>query len=354
MITIVFTYRNRDIKIVKKCFDSLKDQNNKQFNVTVINYGSNLFYTQQIENIVQEYSFINYIFCSTDKQLWNKSRAINIALKKCTTPYFFVADIDMIFRNDFIEKLQQLKSAETATYFQVGFLNEEESKQDKLFKEYKIKHLTSSEATGITLYLTEILKSINGYNEFYHGWGSEDTDVHLRLQKAGYKIRFYTEELLLLHQWHNRQYRSKNSKEPFHSSLELVNYHYLKQQIACNEPKVNLNFSWGEIPKKVNFKKEILKIVVVTNQQSEIDAILYGVMQVNKGNEIVIKIEKHKEYQSIKNYAKRLLGKKYKVFYNFQAINDLLLSHLISYYRNCYYEYKWNKNENTIQLKIAL
>jgi len=181
MITLVLTYRNRSEDILVKCLDSLATQSTKNFNTVLVNYGSNKTHTELLENTLKNYSFINYLFCDVSQQLWCKSKAINTVLKKCDTSHFFVGDIDMMYHKNFIETLETLKN-KSVTYFQVGFLSQtESSKEVTNFEDYAINFKSNEEATGMTLYPTDVLKGINGYDEFYHGWGSEDTDTHLRL-----------------------------------------------------------------------------------------------------------------------------------------------------------------------------
>ena len=108
MLSLVLTYRNRDLKIVKRCLGSLKIQSDQDFKVFLVNYGSSDKFTAEIEGLVKLYDFIDYIFVPTYGQLWNKSKAINIALKKCTTSYFLMGDIDLIYHPEMIEKCKQL------------------------------------------------------------------------------------------------------------------------------------------------------------------------------------------------------------------------------------------------------
>ena len=61
---------------------------------------------------------------------------------------------------------------------------------EKEYNDYQIKFKTNLEATGITLFPTEILKRMNGFDEFYHGWGAEDTDAHNRLKNLGLEFEF--------------------------------------------------------------------------------------------------------------------------------------------------------------------
>lgn len=353
MLTLVLTYRNRDLNVVQKCLDSLQHQTNNNFKVILVDYGSAENYADGLSKIISNYSFIKLIYCPVKQQLFNKSKAINIALKNTNTEYFFVADVDMIFKDNFVQKILQIKQKDKIYYFQVGFLTKTESNLNKKFIEYNIKHLTTPEATGMTLYPTKLLKEINGYDEFYHGWGAEDTDVHFRLRNAGYKVLFYDKELLLIHQWHSKSYRSNKSKEPFHSSLEKINHQYLNIANTKKRILANSNFNWGVLPKKESFTKNTA-IISLTNQKSEIEALLSGIMGNYKDKKLIVNIVPHKDYKSLKNSLKKKLGKKYLVFYEFEEINNLILETIIARFRNNYYEYNWDKSGSIIKLNIAL
>jgi hypothetical protein len=328
------------------------NQTNSSFKLKVVNYGSNEYYSKALETLLVDYFFCELVYVSSEFQLWNKSKAINIALKTCEHPYFFVGDIDMIFRNDFIEKMYGLSKEDEVTYFQVGFLTKEESQKEKPFNDYKLKHISGKEATGMTLYPTAVLKELNGYDEFYHGWGAEDSDVHERLRNLNIKVNFYTEETLLLHQWHSRSYRLKYSGEPFHSTLEQINSKYLEQTIETNKIKANVKFQWGLLQKKIYFDDAIN--LQLTNEKTEVNALLNGTFNDIKNKNLVLSISRSKDFKSLKTIIKKGLGKKHKTFYCFQEVNDLLLMAIISNYRTCYYEYKWDRRNEKITAKIAL
>ena len=248
MLSLVLTYRNRDLKIVKRCLGSLKIQSDQDFKVFLVNYGSSDKFTAEIEGLVKLYDFIDYIFVPTYGQLWNKSRAINIALKKCKTSYFLMGDIDLIYHPEMIEKCKQLVKNYEVVYFQYAFLDQKESLKDYDFFGFEASFLGNEEITGTTLYKTETLKKINGYDEFYHGWGAEDTDVHLRLKNAGHSVYFYDQEILVKHQWHPKQYRSKESEYPFHTNLEKINHRYMVLQNQHKITQANPEFEWGKMP----------------------------------------------------------------------------------------------------------
>lgn len=356
MITLALTYRNRDLGIVKNCLDSLAQQSYRSFQVILVDYGSEMTYSNSLRELIGNYPFVQLISCPVQGQLWNKSRAINIVLKLTETPYFLVGDIDMIFRKDFFLKLFHLKNENTTTYFQVGFLNKEESKKIKPFEEYKINHLSSKDATGMTLYPTALLKSINGYDEFYHGWGAEDTDVHVRLQNKRAIVNFYNEEVLILHQWHPKSYRTRDSLEPYHSQLEKINHRYIQQTEKLKVIKANSHFNWGILP-TVNDYSDLEQqqyTFSITNEKNDIEAFLAGTLFNLKDVILDVEIATHLSYKSLMNKAKKLTGKKHYQFFAFDEINDAILLTVISSFRNQPYHYEYSKIEQIINFKIKL
>ncbi len=355
MITVVLTNRNRDLQLVKNCFASLDNQTNKDFECIVVDYGSSKNNLSDLKELISKYSKIKFISCQTSGQLWCKSRGINIALKASEASHFFVGDIDMIYHSNFIEILNKLENESDAIYFQVGFLSEEESKKNKAFDDYEINFKSTHEATGMTLYTTKSLKAINGYDEFYNGWGSEDTDVHIRLINAKKQVKFYDENILMLHQWHPKTYRSKDSKAPFHSHLESINQKYLEYTEAAKKVKANTTSHWGyynqeayEALKNVDLKFS------VSNELSDVKGFLNNVLLNVKEKTILVSIKNHEAYKSIRQIAKKTLGKKVRTFMTMQDINDLILEFIIVNCRNCPYQFEFNSNLQEISLTIKL
>lgn len=353
MITIALTNRNREESVIRNCLDSLQAQTNTAFRVILVDYGSNQINVDSLKGVVHCYPFVQLIVCPVNKQLWNKSKALNIALRESMTAYFFTADIDMIFHPNFIEILYQLKSEKEVTYFQVGFLNQKESQNCKSFEDYSVNHLSKKDATGMTLFPSALLKSINGYDEFYHGWGAEDTDIHIRIENCKVPIRFYDKHLLILHQWHEKYYRSVKGTDPFHSTLEKINQQYLQQATLLKRTKANLDFTWGTLSAVADFSHSNFSFSL-TNEKNEIDAFLNGTLHYLRGYTIDLELHSHSSYKCLKNEIKQLLGKKYKEFYSFQELNDRLLMTIVCSFRNQPYQYQYSKINQSIRLQIKL
>lgn len=354
MITIALTYRNRELRIVKNCLKSLKEQSVRGFKVVLVDYGSTPQFSGELSVLVKTYNFIELIHCPVDGQLWNKSRAINIALKLCDTPYFLVGDIDLIFHPNFIKTAISEAKKNDVTYFQYGFLGKEESLLNKNFGNFIVDFKGNNEVTGTTLFPTIKLMELNGYDEFYHGWGAEDTDIHIRLKNIGLNIVFFDSEIMVKHQWHAKAYRSKVSTSPFHSKLERINHAYMNITDATKRCRVNLDNNWGIIPSKKQYAKltnkptEYISIypddISVTAVLSQFKNFKNELVQVNI-NETSIKIR-------IKECVKNFLGKKNKKYLPLDVVNNMILEKIIVNYRNTPYTYFYNKNKKELQLLI--
>jgi len=354
MATVVLTNRNRNLQTVKNCLDSLQNQSNDDFELFFVDYGSNDDYVAHLEQLLLKYPKINYINCPVSGQLWNKCRAINIVLQQCKTPYFFVGDVDMLFHSDFISKLHELKNENIVTYFQVGFLSQKETKFNKDFHNATVEFVSRKEATGMTLYPTQLLKEINGYDEFYHGWGAEDTDVHIRLHNLGIKIDFFEKEILLKHQWHPKTYRTKLSTDPYHFELERINHSYIQTSQTGKKIKANIKQQWGVLPEEKEYSKLSGQpdfTIEIEPETSKVNALLAQLD--NFENKVVLIIVKDtSDSNKRKQFAKRILGKKYLEFLPMKIVNNMILQEIVMHYRNLPYQYSFDQNKNLIHLKI--
>ncbi len=346
MISIVLTNRNRNLIIVKKCLDSLKYQCNTDFELFFVDYGSKEEYLLQLEELLANYSNLKFIACPVSDQLWNKSRAINIA--------FFVGDIDMIFHSEFVKKLYIIKDEQKVIYFQVGFLSQKETFLNKEFDNANIAFTSQKEATGMTLYPTKILQEINGYDEFYHGWGAEDTDVHVRMHNFGVSINFFNHEILLKHQWHPKTYRTHLNMDPYHFKLEKINHSYIKISEISNKVQANLNFGWGLIPNQNQYSKLYSDsdfYFDLLSEDSKINAVI-AQLYTFKNKTVSIVVKEAQFNLKIKQVIKKIIGLKHLNFLPMKNVNDILLQEIIVHYRNLPYKYSFDQNKKEIHLKI--
>lgn len=356
MLTILYPYRNREPERVKRSLDSLLQQTNFNFKVVFVDYGSNEALASAIKQLLSGYSFATYVYNFSEFQPWSRAKALNVGLRNSTTDYVFTADVDMIFSPTFITKLYELKDPLKAYYFKVGFLNEQESKANKVFENYTVDFSTGVGAQGLSFFSLKKLEAVNGYDEFLHFWGAEDIDIHNRLEKTGIESIFYSQEILLLHQWH-KSYR-KAEKPTLTKDLQLTNIVKINhQQLILNKrsEKVQVNNDkWGEAISKSDFeellqhrKEQLLfnKVEVITN-------FLFSELP-NIQNEIVnVRFVKDSFKGSIKYKIKKLLGKNVPKYYSLKEINDMILLHIISFYHTYPYTYEITDDLKGITFKI--
>nr|WP_294925842.1 glycosyltransferase [uncultured Flavobacterium sp.] len=357
MITILYAYRNRESKRIKRSLDSLAFQTKQNFNVIFVDYGSKKEIASEIKELVKHYSFCNYHYLFTELQPWNKSKAFNYALKNLDSQYCFTADVDMIFHPEFTSVLEEECNPGKATYFQVGYMSDDENKKEGAnYDHYNIKFLSSRDSTGMTLFPVERLKSIQGFDEFFHFWGAEDTEIHCRIKKTGCELEFYDDKVLMLHQWH-KNYRSR---EKVHLNTELqlsgiveINHRHLALNSENEIRNVNSE-NWGEIISDSEFNEleECGANLILNSKVEVIEHFLFiELPQFQEGILSVCFVEDDFR-RSLKYRFKKLLRKKVPKYYSLKEINDKLLLHIISFYHQFPYTYKVSNDLKSISFKI--
>lgn len=277
MITYIYPYRDRGITRVKRSLNSLSEQYDKDFKVIFVDYGSELKTANQMEQLLAEYPFVNYIYTYSQGKPWSRSNALNIGIKQAQTDFVLSADIDMIFHPTFNGLLKELSDIKKVTYFKVGYLSEKENfDQNNL----KPESYSGSRAKGICLYPKSGLMAINGFDEFFNCWGSEDEDVIDRLQLYGLEKVFYIESILVFHQYHKPFKDLKHKLLSKDLSFDQVRFHNdKKRKFNKNENiiKVNKNRNWGEIVEKEHYDNFVNTSITrtLTSYKTEVDFFLF-------------------------------------------------------------------------------
>lgn len=194
------------------------------------------------------------------KHLWQEDKGFRLAKmrNKCiaasTTEYIIEIDGDVILHHDFIKdhiafakrghylkggrvnigrKLTEVICREqkecSLSVFTPGF----ESKRENalhlptlaryLAPRYR-QHKESALGCNMSFFKDDIL-AINGYDEFYEGWGGEDGDLGRRLQLYGLKKRHLKFAGIVFHLWHDDKYmynKEKNFKHSYRTETKIV------------------------------------------------------------------------------------------------------------------------------------
>ena len=356
MLSILIPYRNRNSSHLANCLKSLQRQTIQDFEVHFIDYGSDIEMASKARKICLEYSFVQYIKHPVQYQPWNKSRALNSVIKNLQSDYCFVADVDMIFHPGFVKIAHDLMDLKKCIYFQVGFLEPDDKVENKRFESFSDYRVSTNEATGLSMFPVNSLRELRGFDEFYHFWGAEDTDMHVRFKNAGYQVEFYNTKILMLHQWHPTYRLEETSKLSMNLQLTgivQINHQYMQSAISQKRTKVNYA-GWGGIPDEkamtalmqAEYNREL------TNEKPVIDSFLYAELSQSQSGILKIKINELDTRTDFKHQAKKLFRKKVPTYYSLKDINDKVLLHIISFYRHQPYYYKVYDKERFIELAI--
>lgn len=356
--TIVFAYRNRDSKRVRLSLLSLKKQIQINFEVVFIDYGSMPYYSEGIKQVVDTFEYATYHYIGHNGLLWNKSKALNYGITKAQTETIFIADVDVIFAQNFSGLVENLMNSNQFHLFKIGYLPQSvttEFIESSDFERLKPKHY--GDTFGIGLFPKSALIKVGGLDEFFHFYGSEDEDLNFRLISAGYKM-CRCEENILLHQWHERYPRKTKENltvTPRLSNIQRINQrHFLRhkenQKAVLNETRKRRYYN------KSDYKilEKPTKIITIENIEAHVVHYLNFELPHRKNDIIKLIVKESTYYKSLKYNIKTVLKKQAQPYLSMKQVNDLVLQKIIFNYRDFNYAYEISEDLKTILFSIDL
>jgi len=359
MLTIIYANRNRELKRIKASLDSLGLQMNKSFKVIFVDYGSEKPLAESLELLMQSYSFVTYYTLETAGLLWNKSKALNYGVKKANSPYIFIADVDLIFKPDTTELLKELADPKKFFLFKLGYLDHLESK--KLSERYNfedIKPYKFGNVNGMILASTEAFLEVNGLDEFFHFYGSEDEDLFARMENAGYK-REVNDDACFYHNWHQSFAGSEDEiitgNPRIKNIMRLNQRHFLRnREMGLTKPKRQNGM--GEVVSKEEraLLKKPTKTFKVFNILAYVEHFLREELPAHKGEIIKVEFVEDPFFHTLRYRIKKLLGKQTQPYCSLKEVNDMVLKEILFKYRNANYSFVISGNVKTIIFCIKL
>ena len=214
---------------------------------------------------------------------FRKTRALNNAVKNSNGDLLIFCDQDLIFGEDYIERMKNLVTKRNFVMGVAGLTTENEKKLilQKLEKNsylesirevseecfFEIKKRIKKERIRILLKTLKLKKrglklvgmsygifkdnylKINGYDEKYQNWGNEDDDFGNRLTVLGLNGQLLNSEIPLLHLWHysdptkrhdgNDEYYYEAKKNIFKKNTYKCKYG-LDDSLEKDEIKINI------------------------------------------------------------------------------------------------------------------
>lgn len=202
-LSLVFGFKNRDSQRVRRCLDSLVNQDLDQFDVIFVDYGSDPSCRAAVEPLVRSYRFAHYVYCETRGWPWNRAHALNIGIRLSRAEFVMTSDIDMIFSEFSLKKMIDGYDGKSTLHAGCYYLPKDFGDWDALSANKTKWKRTNKDGLGLMLLPREIYIRLGGYDEYYRFWGREDQDLEQRLNKLGFETHFLDlEEFPLFHQWH--------------------------------------------------------------------------------------------------------------------------------------------------------
>ena len=241
---IVSTYNRPDA--LRVCLDSVKHQTTLPYEVIIGDDGSRSETADTIKEISRN-------FPVPIKHVWHEDNGFRLAMMRnksvaaSSGDYIIEVDGDVFLHPKFIE--DHLREAAPGIYVKGGRTNlgkeltEEicrqgvsrriswltkgiESKPENalhlktlahyLAPRYR-KHHSSALGCNMSFFKDDYIK-INGYDEFFEGWGGEDVDFGVRMQKMGFGKRYLKFAGIVYHLWHEDKFMYNREKNLAYSS----------------------------------------------------------------------------------------------------------------------------------------
>ncbi len=357
--TIIYANRNRTLERIKASLDSLKGQNSADFEVVFVDYGSELKLVSQLQDLLDSYAFVQFYSLDVSQLLWNKSKALNFGIKKATSPYIFIADVDLIFHPEVTSHFEKLANPAIFFLFELGYLNKEESRKINLKYNFdELQSIRTGNVNGMLLSSKRALLEVNGLDEFFHFYGAEDEDLFARLENAGYQ-RELVEEKYFFHNWH-RSFSGSEDKlltgNPRVKNIMRINQQHFFRNRERGITKPFRQKAMGEIIDKEE-SRELQKPsrkIKINNILAQVEHFLREELPSYEKEVIEAVFVEDPYYHSLKHKTKKILNKQSQPYCSMKEVNDMLLKEILYNYRDANYSLKISEDLKTIKFAIKL
>ena len=223
-VNVIIVARNRFDYRLKNALRSLRDQSYPQdlIHITLVDYDSDPDLVELYLDLCESFS-VN-LLRAEKTEIWCKSHALNIAIKKTKQKYILSSDVDVIFEKHYIqEAIQDLKrnpfQVILADLLELPKIELNEIDFAKMRALSKPRYGSSNYIVSMPFALTCLFQYVRGYDEFYKLWGKEDDDLLKRFNMIGMDKKRLSKSFHL-HQWH-----------PKHEGIDEVSF---KKQLEIN------------------------------------------------------------------------------------------------------------------------
>lgn len=243
-IDFIISVRDRDNTRIQRCINSFKDYANE---IYVVDYNSK-------KPIKVKY--VKTIRCKN--KIWNKSHALNLGIKKCTSDYICTVDCDIMLNDKLLNSIIKNLNKNTVIFntnvrrIDLKDISKDHDKmlsKSKLWFEKKSRgNIYSSANGGIQILPRKWINKVGGYDEglgIY--WGAMDNRVYEQAKGLGMTV--IDLNIPMLHQEHKNTKESNLDKEEqeFAQKVRTFKIGYLNKLI-CDGDFISYRTWGGERP----------------------------------------------------------------------------------------------------------
>lgn len=358
-VTIIYANRNRDLMRIKFSFESLKIQRNANFRVIFVDYGSEEPLVDNLKQLCNSYEFVTSYFLPVSQLLWNKSRALNYGILQTQSLYIFIADVDLIFHPEASQLFNKLADDDKYFLFRLGYLDKTESvKLTKSCNFLDLNPVRFGVVNGMILAPKKAFINVNGLDEFFHFYGSEDEDLFARMENAGY-LKDFINEAYFYHNWHQSFAGSEDkiiTGNPRIKNIMRINQrHFLRnREKALIKPMRQAEMGKVFSKEQSDLLKKPTRIVKIYNILAHVEHFFGEELPSYTGEIVKVEFAEDPYFHTLKHKLKKLHGKQTQPYCSLKEVNDMVLKEILFKYRDANYSFKISEDLKSIIFCIKL
>ena len=258
-IAVVLVSYNRSGRNLENALLTLRNQTMPaaQVDITICDWGSDEGNIGPLREMCARHD-VRLISVPASTSAFNKSRAINVAIRRTPEEADFIlqTDVEMIFQRNFLEMLvragiQFFPSLVLCSAQEISQSDASVAEQRDPVSEYEAIRTLATLRAGVGMCMCaprQWFFRIHGYDERYVLWGHEDDDLLKRAKLDGMHQVGIADRTSLIHQWHvpatiNVESLSEAERRRRQEALTANRTLYLESMDIVRNPD-----GWGEAP----------------------------------------------------------------------------------------------------------
>jgi glycosyltransferase involved in cell wall biosynthesis len=210
-LTVVLPVRNRAGVRLEYCLASLRWQEGVDpgdVEILLIDLGSDDAHRRAIAELAAEHGA--RVHTTDTSATWNRSRALNIGVKRARGRLSLCTDVDMLFSPTFLRTvIDAMRSHDDGAMILCQCRDLGPELEARRFTKGEFARLAEGAVRrplsgfgGCQCAPTSFFHGVRGYDERFRFWGAEDKDMVYRAARAGLALEWVSDRTAMLHQWH--------------------------------------------------------------------------------------------------------------------------------------------------------